>query len=102
MLQRLGYTILEASSGRAAKTLVAEYDKPIALLLTDVVMPELGGRELARRLKTVHPDLKVLFMSGYADEAIVQQGVLESGAAYLQKPFTPDALASKVREVLDG
>jgi PAS domain S-box-containing protein len=102
MLLRLGYTILEAPEGRAAETLVGQYDKPIELLLTDVVMPELGGRELARRLKTVRPELKVLFMSGYADDAIVQQGVLESGAAYLQKPFTPDALASKVREALDG
>ena len=65
-------------------------------------MPEVGGRELARRLKTVRRELKVLFMSGYADDAIVQQGVLEPGAAYLQKPFTPDALAGKIRELLDG
>jgi CheY-like chemotaxis protein len=69
--------------------------------LTDVVMPDMGGRELALRLKAGRRDLKVLFMSGYADDTIVQQGVLEAGAAYLQKPFTPDALASKVREVLD-
>ena len=101
MLLRLGYTILEAPDGRSAHKFVTEYDKPIQLLLTDVVMPELGGRELARLLKSIRDDLKVLFMSGYADDAVVQQGVLEAGAAYLQKPFTPDVLATKIREVLD-
>jgi two-component system cell cycle sensor histidine kinase/response regulator CckA len=102
MLLRLGYTILEAPDARSAQTFVTEYEKPIALLLTDVVMPDLGGRDLARKLKTMRADLKVLFMSGYADDTVVQQGVLEPGAAYLQKPFTPDVLASKIREVLDG
>jgi two-component system, cell cycle sensor histidine kinase and response regulator CckA len=102
MLLRLGYTILEASDGRAAQKIVVEYEKPIHLLLTDVVMPELGGRELAQILKTFRPELKVMFMSGYTDDAIVKQGVLEPGAAYLQKPFTPDALAGKIREALDG
>ena len=102
MLARLGYTIVEAPDSRSAEKLMADYEKPIQLLLTDVVMPELGGRELALRLKAAHRELKVLFMSGYADDTIVQQGVLEAGAAYLQKPFTPDALASKVREVLDN
>jgi len=102
MLTRLGYTIVEAPDSRSAEKLAADYEKPIQLLLTDVVMPELGGRELALRLKAVHRELKVLFMSGYADDTIVQQGVLEAGAAYLQKPFTPDALASKIREVLDS
>jgi signal transduction histidine kinase/ActR/RegA family two-component response regulator len=102
MLTRLGYTIVEAPDSRSAEKLAADYQKPIQLLLTDVVMPELGGRELALRLKAVHRELKVLFMSGYADDTIVQQGVLEAGAAYLQKPFTPDALASKIREVLDS
>jgi two-component system cell cycle sensor histidine kinase/response regulator CckA len=102
MLMRLGYTILEAPDSLSAEKLVSDYEKPIQLLLTDVVMPELGGRDLALRLKAVRRELKVLFMSGYADDTIVQQGVLESGAAYLQKPFTPDALASKIREVLDS
>ena len=102
MLLRLGYTILEAPDGRAARKFMLEYNEPIQLLLTDVVMPELGGQELARLLKAMRDDLKVLFMSGYADDAIVQQGVLEQGMAYLQKPFTPDALAAKIREVLDG
>jgi PAS domain S-box-containing protein len=102
MLARLGYTIVEAPDSRSAEKLMADYEKPIQLLLTDVVMPELGGRELALRLKAARRELKVLFMSGYADDTIVQQGVLEAGAAFLQKPFTPDALASKIREVLDS
>jgi two-component system cell cycle sensor histidine kinase/response regulator CckA len=102
MLLRLGYTILDAPDGRTAQKFVLEYEKPIQLLLTDVVMPEVSGRELARRLRTVRRDLKVLFMSGYADDAIVRQGVLDPGAAYLQKPFTPDALAGKIRELLDA
>jgi two-component system cell cycle sensor histidine kinase/response regulator CckA len=101
MLLRLGYTILEASDSLSVEKLVADYKKPIELLLTDVVMPELGGRDLALRLKTIRREMKVLFMSGYPDDTIVQQGVLEFGAAYLQKPFTPDALASKIREALD-
>jgi two-component system cell cycle sensor histidine kinase/response regulator CckA len=102
MLARLGYTIVEAADSRSAEKLMADYERPIQLLLTDVVMPELGGRELALRLKEARSELKVLFMSGYADDTIVQQGVLEAGAAFLQKPFTPDALASKIREVLDN
>ena len=101
MLLRLGYTLVEAPDSLSVEKLVADYRKPIHLLLTDVVMPELGGRELALRLKAVRRELRVLFMSGYTDE-IVREGLLESGAAYLQKPFTPDALAGKVREVLDS
>ncbi len=102
MLLRLGYTILEAPDANSAQKFLMEYEKPIQLLLTDVVMPEVGGRDLARISKTMREDLKVLFMSGYADDTVAQQGVLEPGAAYLQKPFTPDVLASKIREVLDG
>jgi len=102
MLRRLGYTTLEAADSRSAQKLLLEYDKPIQLLLTDVVMPEVGGPALARTLKTMRDDLKVLFMSGYAEDTVAQQGLLDRDAAYLQKPFTPDALASKIREVLDG
>jgi two-component system cell cycle sensor histidine kinase/response regulator CckA len=102
MLLRLGYTLLEAPDSLSVEKLAAEYKKPIQLLLTDVVMPELGGRDLALRLKSVRRGLKVLFMSGYADDNILREGLLETGAAYLQKPFTPDTLAGKIREVLDS
>jgi two-component system cell cycle sensor histidine kinase/response regulator CckA len=102
MLLRLGYTVLEAPDPRSAQKLLMEYDKPVLLLLTDVMMPELGGLELARTLKIMRADLKVVFMSGYNDDAIAQQGLLDGDAAFLQKPFTPDALASKIRRVLDG
>ena len=101
MLLRLGYTVLDAPNGRAALRILTEYGKPIQLLLTDVVMPDLGGRELAAQSKALSTGLKVLFMSGYAGEAMVQRGLLEPGTAYLQKPFTLYALAGKIRELLD-
>ncbi|MGH9719209.1 MAG: PAS domain S-box protein [Bryobacteraceae bacterium] len=102
MLRRQGYTILEASDGHIAQKICREYDRPIALLLTDVVMPEISGRELSERLHQDRPSMRVLFMSGYTDDAIVLQGALEAGIAFLQKPFTPDQLALKVRQVLDN
>jgi len=73
----------------------------IHLLLTDVIMPGMNGRELAMRLDETRPSLRVLFMSGYTDDAIVHQGVLDESANFIQKPFAPDGLARKVREVLD-
>ena len=98
-LERQGYTVLEARHGRDALVRLADYDGPIQLLVTDIVMPEMGGSELARRLTAERTDLRVLYMSGYADGETARRG-LSAGAAYLQKPFTSDALARKVREVL--
>jgi len=101
VLQRQGYTVLEAPHGEAALHLAQKHRGPIHLLLTDVVMPVLSGRRLAEQLAPLRPDMKVLYASGYTDDSVVRHGILESGTAYLQKPFTPDSLARKVREVLD-
>jgi FixJ family two-component response regulator len=79
----------------------ASHTGAIHLLLTDVVMPGLSGRQVAEQLTGVRPEIRVLFMSGYTDNVIAQRGVLEAGTAFLSKPFTPDALADKVRGVLD-
>jgi PAS domain S-box-containing protein len=101
VLSAQGYTILEADSPERAEVLAREHNGNIDLLLTDVVMPGTSGRELARRLTAGAPKLRVLFMSGYTDNVIAQGGVLEPGVSFLQKPFSPRALAAKVREVLD-
>jgi len=101
VLERHGYTVLEAPSAEAALDLATRYTGTIHLLLTDVVMPGLNGRELASRLADLRPDARVIFMSGYTDDAVTRHGVLEPGSAYVQKPFTPDAIARRVREVLD-
>jgi PAS domain S-box-containing protein len=100
VLSRLGYTLLVAEDAREAERVAAEHRGPIHLLLTDVVMPGASGADLARRLTVTRPETRVLYMSGYLDEAIVQHGVLEPGVAFLHKPFGPEALARKVREVL--
>jgi PAS domain S-box-containing protein len=102
ILEMSGYTVLEARHGAEALEVSNQHAGTIHLLVTDVVMPQMSGRELAQRLATLRPDLKVLYMSGYTDDAIVRHGVLASGIAFLSKPFTPDALALKVRELLDG
>jgi len=96
-----GYKVLEASNGEAAVSLCEEHTEPIDLVLTDVIMPGLSGREVAHQLLELRPEVRVLFMSGYTDDAIVHQGVLDEAANFIQKPFAPDALARKVREVLD-
>jgi two-component system, cell cycle sensor histidine kinase and response regulator CckA len=101
-LESRGYRVLEAGNGLEALEVQAAYDGEIHLLLTDVVMPQLGGRELADRLVAKNPQTSVLFMSGYTDDAIVRHGVREDGVPFLQKPFTPDALGRKVREVLSS
>jgi len=100
ILKRLGYTVLVATDGHAALQLSRARTDTIHLLVTDVIMPEMSGRQLADRLKEQRPGLKVLFVSGYTDDAIVRHGMLEPGIAFLQKPFTPQTLARKVREVL--
>jgi len=101
VLQRQGYKTLEASAGGEALLICEEQKGTIHLMLTDVVMPKMSGRELADRLLTLHPEMKVLYMSGYTDNAIFHHGVLEKGLHFIQKPFTPAALARKIREVLD-
>jgi len=102
ILERSGYTVLEAPTGRDALIIASKRQTPIHLLLTDVVMPEMSGSELAEQFAEFRPASKVLYMSGYTDDAIVRHGILRPGIAYLQKPFSPDALARKVREVLDN
>jgi len=96
-----GYEIVEASNGGEAIALSAQHKGAIHLLLTDVIMPGMNGRELATRMLQTRPSLRVLFMSGYTDDAIVHQGVLDESANFIQKPFMPDGLARRVREVLD-
>jgi PAS domain S-box-containing protein len=102
MLQQQGYNVLPANSGPAALELYASATDSVHLLITDVVMPRMSGRELADSLREARPDLKVLFVSGYTDSAIVHHGVLDSGTHFLQKPFTPDVLAEKVRSLLES
>src|SRR6266513_2056665 len=97
VLEKHGYTLLRAATGRDGVRLAEQHGSPIDLLVTDVVMPEMGGRELAQRLTTRQPTLKVLYLSGYTDDAIVHHGVLDAGVAFLQKPFKPDELVRKIR-----
>jgi two-component system, cell cycle sensor histidine kinase and response regulator CckA len=101
-LEACGYAVLEAPDGPSAVSLSAAHAGTIHLLVTDVVMPGMSGRELAERLAPLRPEMKVLYTSGYTDDAMVRQGVLNAGVAFLQKPFVPDTLARKVRDVLDG
>ena len=101
VLERRGYRVLETSCGDDALVLSKERKEPIHMILTDVVMPGMSGRQLADQLLPLHPKMKVLYMSGYTDNAIFHHGVLEEGINYIQKPFTIDGLARKVREVLE-
>lgn len=101
MLERHGYTVLTANRPNEAIILAQEHSGEINLLITDVIMPEMNGRDLAARILILHPHLKYLFMSGYTDDAIAHHGVLDEGVHFIQKPFTIQTLASKTREVLD-
>ena len=100
VMESKGFRVLEAIQGEQALKILKEHAGPIHLLLTDVVLPGMGGRELAGHIEALHPEMRVLFMSGYTDEAIVSHGVLQSGIAFIPKPFTPDALVRKVHEIL--
>ncbi len=102
VLEMSGYTVLEAANGSEAQMVCERHEGIIHLLLTDVVMPLMGGHEVAEKLAGSRPEMKVLYMSGYTDDAIVHHGVLDEGTAFLEKPFMPDSLARKVRNVLDG
>jgi CheY-like chemotaxis protein len=101
VLLKHGYHVLEAAFGSEALLVSQQYEGAIELLATDVVMPQMSGPELAEHLLKLRPQLKVLYMSGYTEDTIIHHGVLETGIAFLQKPFTPIELAHKVREVLD-
>jgi len=101
VLERQGYTVLEASDGAQALQVYEKERERIDLILTDVVMPHMSGREMVDRVCASRPDMRVLYMSGYTGDAIVRHGVLDASMLLLGKPFTPIALIAKVREVLD-
>ena len=101
ILKNQGYRILEASDGGVALLICKRYGSPIHLMVTDVVMPGINGRELAKQIASFRQEMKVLYMSGYTENAIVHHGILDEKMDYLQKPFTMEGLVKKVREVLD-
>jgi DNA-binding NtrC family response regulator len=101
MLERMGYKVLVAGTPGEAIALAREHAGEIRLLITDVVMPEMNGRDLAGNLLSLYPNLKRLFMSGYTANVIAHHGVLDEGVQFIQKPFAKQDLAIKVREVLD-
>jgi len=100
MLQMLGYRVITAGNKDDALRIVEETDEEIDLLLTDVVMPDMDGKELSERILAIRPGLKCLYMSGYSDDVIARQGILEEGVKFVSKPFTVKQLAAKVREAL--
>ena len=102
ILERRGYKVIEAADGDEAVRLLQSAAGPIDLLISDVVMPNIGGRDLAAMAHAMRPGLKILFLSGYTDDVVLRHGIEGSELDFLQKPFTPTALAAKVREVLDG
>jgi CheY-like chemotaxis protein len=101
-LQSIGYTVLTAASGDEALLRANEFTGTIHLLLTDVIMPELNGPELAKQVALLRPEIKVMFTSGYASETLANRGSLDPAVAFVQKPYRPKALARRIREMLDG
>ena len=99
-LRKAGYTVLEAADSAAALDITATCAPTTHVLLTDVVMPGMNGRELADCMRTAHPELRVIFMSGYSDDAILRRGVQTSSADFIQKPFSIDALTARVQQAL--
>ena len=100
MLDRLGYRVLTASDPVKALELAAAHQGKINLVLTDVIMPEMNGRELAGQIRELHPEVRFLFMSGYPADVISQQGVLDKGVQFIQKPFSMQDIAGKVKDIL--
>jgi CheY-like chemotaxis protein len=101
-LRKNGYTVLAAESAREALEIVRGHPDAIALLITDVVMPDMNGPELAKELAALRPEIRTLFMSGYMDDALGEHGVLHGHTNFVQKPFSPRTVAQKVRDILDG
>lgn len=101
ILERFGYKVLTAHTPGEALAKAERFEGQIHLLVTDVVMPKMNGKELTERIEKIKPDIKVLYMSGYTGDFIVNRGILEDDVHFLQKPFSVNSLASKVREVLD-
>jgi len=101
IVKKLGYTVLSAITPFEAISLAEKYDGEIHLLITDVIMPEMNGRELAERLISLYPDLRCLFMSGYTADVIAHHGILDKGAHFIQKPFSRKDLAKSVRKALE-
>ena len=101
MIERLGYTVLTAESPNSALKIAGEHEGTIHLLITDVVMPEMNGRDLSSRLIQIHPELNTLYMSGYTANVIAHHGVLDEGVQFIQKPFPMEDMAIKIREALE-
>ena len=99
-LREAGYTVLEASGGREGLEILMEAGERLRVLITDVVMPDMSGRDLAHRTADIRPGLPIIFMSGYTDEDVIRRGLIERGQRFFQKPVSPDALARAVREAV--
>ena len=101
VLKKKGYKVIEAGNGEDALRASKEYDGQIDLMITDIVMPKLGGKAAAEQMVNLRPRIKILYMSGYTDDAIAEHGILSPNLNFLQKPFSAGTLTQKVREVLD-